>query len=82
VSHEEFAELVERRLEEAADRLEYQARDLGIDGEASKTKARAGELRVAAHLVREEAWVVSRSDRTAAESREDPAGPPPLKAQA
>ena len=46
--HEEFAERAEGRLEEAADRLEGEARALGVHGEASNTKARAGELRVAA----------------------------------
>ena len=38
-----------------ADRLEGEARKLGIHGGASKTAARAGELRVATLLVREEA---------------------------
>jgi hypothetical protein len=63
VRHEEFAHRAERRLEEAADRLEGEARGLGIHGEASKTKARAGELRVAALLVREEAVAVAREER-------------------
>ena len=80
--HEAFAELAEKRLEEAADRLEGEARDLGVHGDASKTQARAGELRVAALLVREEAEAASRSERPPADTREDPAGPPPLEAQA
>ena len=79
--HEAFAELAEKRLKEAADRLEGEARDLGVHGDASKTQARAGELRVAALLVREEAEAVSRSGPPA-ETREDHAGPPPLRAQA
>jgi hypothetical protein len=58
VNHEDFAERAERRLEEVADRLEGECRRLGIGGEASKTKARAQELRVAALLVREEAPAV------------------------
>ena len=82
VRHEEFAKLVERRLEDAADRLERQARDLGIDGEASKAGARAGELRVAALLVREEATSASRSEAPPADGRGDPAGAPPLRTQA
>ena len=80
--HEVFAERAGRRLEEAADRLESEARDLGIHGGASRTRARAGELRVAALLVRGEAEAASRSERPSADTREDPAGPPPLEAQA
>ena len=68
--HEEFAHRAQRRLEAEADRLEGEARKLGIHGGASKTTARAGELRVAALLVREEA-----------EGRQRPADPP-LEAQA
>jgi hypothetical protein len=55
VKHEEFAERAGRRLEAVAERLEADTRRLGINGEASKTTARAQELRVAALLVREEA---------------------------
>jgi hypothetical protein len=55
VRHEEFSRLAQRRLEAEADRLEGEGRKLGIHGGASKTRARAGELRVAALLVREEA---------------------------
>ena len=77
--HEEFAHRAQRRLEAAADRLEGEARDLGIHGEASKTRARAGELRVAALLVREEAEEVARKERRpTAEVAENP----PLEAQA
>jgi len=82
VRHEEFAELAEERLREVADRLEGQARELGIDGEAAKTAARAGELRVAALLVREEAVAVSRSEGSPGSSRDEPADTPPLRAQA
>ena len=64
--HEEFAERAGRRLDTVADRLEGEAKGLGTDGEASKTKARAQEMRVAALLVREEATAVAR------EVREDP----------
>jgi len=56
--HEEFARRAEELLEGAADRLENEARGLGMDGEATKTKAGAGELRVASLLVREEAEAV------------------------
>ena len=80
--HEEFAELVGRRLEDAADRLETRARDLGIEGEASRTGARAGELRVAALLVREEAAAASSAEATPADEPGDRlAGAPPLRAQ-
>ena len=79
MSYEEFARRAEGRLLEAADRLEGEARGLGIDGEASKTRARAGELRVAALLVREEAEAVVREECTpTAEMAENP----PLEAQA
>ena len=80
--HEEFAHRAQRRLEAAADRLEGDARDLGVHGDASKTQARAGELRVAALLVREEADAASAAEASPVEVREDPAGPPPLEAQA
>ena len=79
--HEEFAHRAGRRLEETADRLEGEARDLGIHGGASKTGARAGELRVAALLVRGEAKAVSEAEAAPAGTKSDPAGGPPLRAQ-
>ena len=79
MKHEGFARRAERRLEAEADRLEGQARELGLDGGAAKTRARAGELRVAALLVREEAEEVAREElRPTAEVGENP----PLEAQA
>ena len=72
--HEEFSRLAQRRLEAEADRLEGEARRLGIHGGASKTRARAGELRVAALLVREEAVEAGKAEG-------QPAAPP-LEAQA
>ena len=63
--HEQFAERAGRRLEAVADRLEGESKRLGIDGEASKTKARAQEMRVAALLVRHEAVAVGREEREA-----------------
>ena len=79
MSYEEFARRAEGRLEEAADRLEGEARELGVHGGASKTRARAGELRVAALLVRQEAEAVGREElRPTAEVAENP----PLEAQA
>jgi hypothetical protein len=59
MKHEEFARRAARRLEAVADRTEEEARRLGIDGEASGTRTRAQEMRVAAFLVREEALAVS-----------------------
>ena len=76
VRHEEFAHRAERRLEEAADRLEGEARGLGIHGGASKTAARAGELRIAALLVRGEAEAVSAAEAAPAGTKSDPAGVP------
>ena len=65
MKHERFAQRAGRRLEAVADRLEGEAGGLGIDGEASRTKARAQELRVAALLVRDEAMAVAREEREA-----------------
>ena len=62
MKHEAFAERAGRRLEAVAGHLEDDAGRLGIDGEASKTTARAQELRVAALLVREEAAAVVREE--------------------
>ena len=82
MDHVEFAKRAERRLRAAADRLEDEARGFGIGGGAARTAARAGELRVAALLVREEATAVSRSEGVPAGTKPDPAGAPPLRAQA
>ena len=71
MKHEEFAERAGRRLETVADRLEGEGRRLGIDSTASKTTARAQELRVAALLVREEATAVNRAEE---ELSADPVG--------
>jgi hypothetical protein len=65
VKHEQFAQRAGRRLEAVAERLEDDIRSLGINGEASKTKARAQEMRVAALLVRDEAVAVGREEREA-----------------
>ena len=62
MKHERFAERTGRRLEAVADRLEGEGKRLGIDGEASKTKARVQEMRVAALLVRDEAVAVAREE--------------------
>ena len=62
MKHEEFAQRAGSRLEAVADRLEGEGRRQGVDGEDSKTKARAQELRVAALLVRDEAVAVAREE--------------------
>ena len=54
MEHEEFARRAAWRLEAMANRTEEEARRLGIYGEASGTRARAQEMRVAAFLVSEE----------------------------
>lgn len=69
MKHEEFADRVAGRLEEAADLLEGEGRGFGIDDEASKLTVRARELRVAALLVRDEEAAVGRE-----EGREAPEG--------
>ena len=81
MKHEEFARRVARRLEAVADRTEEEARRLGIDGEASGTRTRAQEMRVAAFLVREEALAVS-EEVPPGGSPEALAQSPPLEAQA
>ena len=82
MNHEEFARRAARRLEAVADRTEEEARRLGIDGEASATRARAYEMRVAAYLVREEAVAVSEAEAPATGSPEALVESPPLEAQA
>lgn len=82
MNHEEFARRAARRLETVADRTEEEARTLGIGGQASGTRARAGEMRVAALMVREEAQAVSEAEAPAAGSPEALVESPPLEAQA
>jgi hypothetical protein len=82
MEHEEFARRAAWRLEAVADRTEEEARRLGIHGEASGTRARAQEMRVAALLVRQEALAVSEAEVPAVGSPEALAEWPPLEAQA
>ena len=84
MKHTEFAERAARRLESAAAHLEDEGRRLDIVGDASKISARAGEMRVAAFLVRDEAQAVSMAEE---EPSTDPLrfladDGPPLEAQA
>jgi hypothetical protein len=58
--HTKFAERAARRLEAVADRLEEEGRWLTLD----TTSARAKELRVAAHLVRNEAEAVTQEEES------------------
>jgi hypothetical protein len=60
VGHEEFADRAAARLEDAAARIEADARRLGMGKEMILN--RAGELRLAALLVRDEARSVSTSE--------------------
>jgi hypothetical protein len=62
VLHTEFAERAARRLEAVADRLEEEGRWLKLD----TVSARAKELRVAAHLVRNEALAVTLAENARA----------------
>ena len=75
--HEEFADRAAARLEEAATRIEADAKRLGLGKEMMLY--RAGELRLAALLVRDEARSVSTAE---AEPSAGSADPPPLEAQA
>lgn len=76
MKHAAFAERAGRRLEKATDRLEGEGRRLGIDGEASKTTARARELRTAALLVRGEAAAVGHEERREPRRRRSPKARP------
>ena len=58
MSHTEFAERAARRLEVVADRLDEEGGRLNRD----TVSARAKELRVAAHLVRNEAVAVTQEE--------------------
>ncbi len=63
--HAEFAERVARRLEAVADRLDEEGRRLDLD----TVSARANELRVAAHLVRNEAAAVTQEETSRGRAR-------------
>jgi hypothetical protein len=65
VLHTEFAERAARRLEAVADRLEEEGRWLKLD----TVSARAKELRVAAHLVRNEALAVTQAENARGRTR-------------
>ena len=79
MDHERFAERAVRRLEMVADRLEEECRQYGADGDVLP---RAKELRVAAHLVRAESELVSRSENETPEDPMTSLGHEPLEAQA
>jgi hypothetical protein len=78
MKHERFAERTAKRLELVADRLEDEHRQQEADGEIL---ARAQELRVAAHLVRAESDVTSRSEDEVPEHLIAGFGRVPLEAQ-
>jgi hypothetical protein len=63
--HTDFAERAARRLEGVADRLEEEGRWLKLD----TVSARAKELRVAAHLVRNEAAAVTQEENSRGRAR-------------
>src|SRR4028118_2013140 len=66
--HTQFAERAARRLEAVADRLEEDGGWAKLDTVSSRVR----ELRVAAHLVRDEALAVTQEE----DSREPPPGAP------
>jgi hypothetical protein len=78
MQHEKFAKRAAERLEAEADRLEEKSQWMKLD----VTAARANELRVAAHMVRDMAKALTR-----AENEPTSGGPvvvaenPPLEAQ-
>ena len=63
--HTEFAERAARRLEAVAERLDEEGRWLELD----TVSARADELRVAAHLVRNEAAAVTQEENARGRAR-------------
>jgi hypothetical protein len=78
MQHEEFAKQAAERLETEADRLEEKSQWMKLD----VTAARANELRVAAHMVRDMAKVLTRAENEP--PSEDPVmvtKNPPLEAQ-
>lgn len=77
MGHEEFADRAAARLENAAARIEADARSLGMSKEIILN--RAGELRLAALLVRDEARSVSTAEHGSLPRTGDQ---PPLEAQA
>ncbi len=79
MQHEKFAKRTAERLEAEAERLEEKSQWMKLD----VTAARANELRVAAHMVRDMAKAVTRAANKP--PSEDPvmvAKNPPLEAQA
>jgi hypothetical protein len=63
--HTEFAERAARRIEAVAERLEEEGRWLELD----TVSARTNELRVAAHLVRNEAVAVTQEETSRGRAR-------------
>ncbi len=79
MQHEKFAKRAAERLEAEADRLEEKSQWMNLD----VTVARANELRVAAHMVRDMAKVVTRAENEPpSEDSVMVAKNPPLEAQA
>ncbi len=79
MQHKKFAKRIAERIEAEADRLEEKSQWMKLD----VTAARANELRVAAHMVRDMVKAVTRAENEP--SSEDPgmvAKNPPLEAQA
>ncbi len=78
MQHEKFAKRAAERLEAEADRLEEKSEWLGLD----VTAARANELRVAAHMVRDMAKAVTPAENEPpSEDSVMVAEKPPLEAQ-
>jgi hypothetical protein len=80
MQHEKFAKRVAERLEAEADRLEENSQWMKRD----VTAARANELRVAAHMVRDMAKALTRAENGPPVARGGPMviANPPLQAQA
>ena len=80
MQHEKFVKRVADRLEAEADRLEVNSQWMKRD----VTAARANELRVAAHMVRDMAKAVRRAENEPPSGRGGPmvVANPPLQAQA
>ena len=77
MQHEKFAKRVAKRLEAEADRLEEKSQWMKHD----VTAARANELRVATHMVRDMAKAVTRAENDPSSEYPVVVANPPLEAR-
>ncbi len=78
MQHEKFAKRAAERLEAEAERLEEKSQWMKLD----VTATRANELRVAAHMVRDMARVLTQAENESSSKDLGVVANPPLEAQA